>query len=71
MTDEAEMMKRAMRNYFRRFGAGAPIPANTSEVVEIGGESVAVLRNINGELARFKLDRSGRLRYLAPLRRAA
>lgn len=59
-----DLVKRATRSYFRRFGGGAPIPSDASRVEMIRGEQIVVLRDINGDLAKYKIDRGGKLRLV-------
>ena len=66
MSTPTQLIDRAMRAYFRRFGTNAPQPANTSCVVEVRNPRAAwvvVLRNVRGELARYRVTPSG-LRFV-------
>ena len=64
-----EMIKRARRAYFRRFGAGAPQPNQDLCGIEHSGlndpHDHVVLRNVRGELARYRITANGGLRYIA------
>lgn len=67
--DEAELVARATKAYFRN--AGHPSPdqpcRHSSDVGEEGGELVVTLRNVNGDLARYRYDAGrDRLRRLVP-----
>jgi hypothetical protein len=55
---------RAFAAYFRTEGAHAPLPANTSDVVELDRKEYVVLRNVNGVLAVYRIRTSGVLKRL-------
>lgn len=63
-----DITKRAYRAYFMRFGARAPQPNRDLSGVEHSGigdpRDHVVLRNVRGELARYRIDPSGRLRFV-------
>jgi hypothetical protein len=64
-----DLTKRACRAYFRRLGAAAPQPTADLSAVEHSGISdpgdVIVLRNVNGEIARFDVRTDGTIRFVA------
>ena len=58
-------IERAYRAYFRRFGEGADQPDSGLSTIEEGPSRVAVLANVNGELARYRIHpRTGALRFV-------
>jgi hypothetical protein len=64
--DEADLVRRATTAYLRThpLGRGAPQPGNASGVTEVGADVYAVLRNIDGILAVYRLQRSGTLKRM-------
>jgi hypothetical protein len=61
-TDE-QLIDRACRAYFRRFGKHADFPGQDSTVSKRG---VVRLTNVRGELARYKYDaKRDRLKFVA------
>lgn len=58
---EEELVEKAIASYFRKFGNDAVIPSGSASHVADGH---VILVNINGELARFKIGKNGRLRYV-------
>ena len=61
---DPELIGRADRSYQRRCereGWLYQIPSSSSSTVEDG---IVILRNINGELARYKITPSGRLQWV-------
>jgi len=62
---ENELIQRAIRAYFRRFGGGAPIPSHSNSYVEVvDGRENVVLVNVGGELARYFVDKNSNLRFI-------
>ena len=59
--DEQELVDAAIKAYFRRYGESANQPSRYSSAVDDGH---VILRNINGELARYKVDARGGLHYV-------
>jgi hypothetical protein len=60
-------LDRAYRAYFRRFGEGADQPNAGLSTIEEGPPLVVVLANVNGELARYRVQpRTGALRFVDP-----
>lgn len=62
MTDEIE--DRIFRAYFRRFGKYAYMPSGSIEYIEIEGNAYAVLSNVNGILAVYRINNDGSLRFI-------
>lgn len=62
--DDDYLFNNARKAYFRRLGASANLPSNTSGIEEIDGEDYFVLRNINGPLAKYKIFNGARLRFV-------
>jgi hypothetical protein len=54
-----------VKAYFRKHGKNAPQPDRNYEVVEIFGNKYAVLSNVNGVLAVFRVFKDGTLRMLS------
>jgi hypothetical protein len=66
---EEDMMARAFRAYYRGYKGRENLldtPANYSCVQEHNGRDYAVLRNGNGVLALWRIDRDGGLHRLDP-----
>ena len=62
---EKELIERAVRAYFRRFGGGATIPSHSNSYVEtVDGREHVVLVNVDGELARYFVDKNSNLRFV-------
>jgi len=57
-----DLLSRAYAAYSR--SGGVDLPSNTSDVIVFGGKTYAVLRNVNGILAIYRLLKSGQLRRL-------
>lgn len=61
--DDDYLFNNARKAYFRRFGASAKQPANSSGIEQIDGQEYFVLRNINGPIAKYKILNGARLRF--------
>lgn len=59
--DDDEILKRALRAYYRTFGAQAMIPAGGGDITMVKKVPYAVLSNIHGVLACYKVLPSGRI----------
>ena len=57
-----DLLSRAYAAYFR--SGGKDLPSNSSDVIVFGRKTYAVLRNVNGILAIYRLLKSGQLRRL-------
>jgi hypothetical protein len=57
-----DLLSRAYAAYFR--SGGVDLPSNASAVIVFGAKTYAVLRNVNGILAIYRLLKSGQLRRL-------
>jgi hypothetical protein len=67
MTYRGDVMERAFRAYFRRVAREGYVPvqpANYSSVQEHKGREYAVLRNVNGILAVYRVRADGSLKGL-------
>jgi len=64
--DEDDIMRRAFRAYFRRLGdePGVQQPSQHSYVHEHKGKYYAVLHNVNGFLAVYRIKPDGFLKLL-------
>ena len=67
---EETFTARALRAYFRRFGAEADQPASPASVdipIQTGRRCYhLILENIHGELARYRITAKGCLRFVEP-----
>lgn len=63
-TDRESVMRRAYAAYFRTGGPAADFPGQGSDVESINGLDYAVLRNGNGLLAVYRVEKTGTLRRL-------
>ena len=57
-----DLLSRAYAAYFR--SGGVDLPSTASDVIVFGGKTYAVLRNVHGILAIYRLLKSGQLRRL-------
>ena len=62
--NDSDIMRRAMRAYFRSEGEGAQQPSNASWVEEHNDRCYAVLHNANGILAVYRIQPRGTLKRL-------
>jgi hypothetical protein len=57
-----DLLSRAYAAYFR--SGGVDVPSNASDVIVFGAKTYAVLRNLHGILAIYRLLKSGQLKRL-------
>ena len=63
-TNDEDYIRRATNAYFKTDGQGATQPSNTSGVAKHNGRAYAVLKNVAGTLAVYRIQPRGSLKRL-------